>query len=384
MDTQQRADPTACEQGDRNVELWRKGIGEADPILPMSADTDAMRNVFVASASGELRKLDAAGSPVWIRSFGSLVDLDESLSIFVAGTFKGQLELDSSRSISAAGGTDAFVAKLDEDGNVLAAVALGGAGDETATSIAAASDGVVVSGAGLGVVKLTGSDLHTAWQRPLEGAVAVDAGDDVLVTGALVGSVTFDRTLTSAGGEDVLVVKLSPAGDYLWSRSFGDSGKSQRGQAITVAPSGAVLVGGVVDGAVDFGGGPITVSPGSCPSEARCGSAGFLLALDAAGTFSWSRGIVPAVEISGIATDAAGNVYATGSNPGNAAPPYRTPLFVGFDAEGRSRKVPAYDSAPGAGHAIATDGCGDVVLAFATSLSPDEPGGSYVAKLLLP
>jgi hypothetical protein len=383
-DTAQRADPKSCEQGTQNTELWRRDIGDSDPILPLSVKTDASRNAYVASARGELRKLDAAGNTAWSRPFGSLVDTDGDASIFVAGAFEGTLQVGPSRSLTSTGGTDVFVAKLDVDGNVLFAVALGGAGDEAPSSIAATSDGVVVSGTGLGTVKLAAADGHVLWTRPLAGAVAVDDGGNVVVTGALVGTATYDHALTSAGGQDVLVVKLSPQGDYLWSKSFGDAGQAQLGQAVAIDPSGAILVGGAVDGAVDFGGGAVTVPPGTCPTESPCDQAGFVLKLDATGGFLWSRGVVPAHDISGIATDVAGNVFAAGSYPGDAAP-YRTPLLVGFDGEGSKRKLPTYDSVAGAGHAIATDACGDVVFAFATpSSSPDELGRSYVAKLLVP
>jgi hypothetical protein len=380
---QQHATVSVCEQGDETVELWRRAVGEGDPILPMSVKTDGSRNVYVTRAIGETRKLDASGNTVWTRPFGSLVDIAGDASIFVAGTFEGSLRVGPSQNLAAAGGKDVFVAKLDEDGNVLFAVALGGTGDEDVSSVAAASDGVIVSGTGIGTVKLDGEDGHTDWTRPLVGAVAVNEGDEVLFTGALVGTATYDKVLTSAGGRDVLVVKLSPSGDYLWSRSYGDAGPSQLGQSIAVDPSGAVLIGGVVDGSVDFGGGPITVPPGTCPTESPCDAAGFVSKLDTDGNFVFSRGIVPALEVSGIASDAAGNVYAAGSYPGDVAP-YRTTLLVGFDAEGSKRALPSYDSVPGAGHAIAADSCGNVVFAFAIAgASPDELGRAYVAKLLV-
>jgi hypothetical protein len=133
---------------------------------------------------------------------------------------------------------------------------------------------------------------------------------------------------------------------------------------------------------VDFGGGPITVRPGTCPSESPCSTAGFVTKLAANGDFVWSRGIVPAKEISSITTDAAGNVYAAGSYPGDVAP-FRTALLLGFDPQGSSRKLPTYDSVPGAGHAVTADLCGAVFFAFSTE-SPGEPGTSYVAKLLIP
>lgn len=375
-----RAAGSSCDRGSANGEVWRADLGAADPIVSMSVKSDAAQNVVVTRASGELRKLNASGETVWVRPFGSSVDVDPSGTIFVAGTFQGQLELGSSQSVAARGGTDAFVAKLDGDGRVLFAVALGGAGDESATSIAAGANAVVVSGAGLGTVQLDPSDGSTRWQRSVEGAVAVDGEGNAIVAGSLTGTASFDRTLTSAGGKDVLVVKLSSDGDYVWSKSFGDPAPSQEAETVAVGAGGALLVSGVVDGNVDFGGGAIGVPLGTCPKEAHCGDqAGFLLTLDASGSFVASRNLGPALDVGGIARDAAGDVYAAGSSPGDVAP-YRTPLLVGFGSGGSRRGVPTYDDRPGAGHAVAIDGCGDVLFGFATA---GDAAHAYLSKIVV-
>jgi hypothetical protein len=379
-DAARRAVGSSCDASGANGEVWRADVGAADPIVPMSVKTDAAQNVVVARASGELRKLNASGETVWVRAFGSAVDVDPSGAIFVAGTFQGQLELGSSRSVAAAGGTDAFVAKLDGDGRVLFAVALGGAGDESATSIAAGVGGVVVSGAGLGTVQLDASDGSTRWQSAVQGAVAMDGEGNTVVAGSLTGTASFDRTLTSAGGKDVLVVKLSPDGEYVWSKSFGDAAPGQEAETVAVGAGDAVLVGGVVDGSVDFGGGAIGVPPGACPREAHCGEqAGFLLTLDASGSFVGSRNLGPALAVSAIAGARTGEVYAAGSYPGDVAP-YRTPLLVGFDSAGSRRGVPTYDDRPGAGHAVAIDACGDVLFGFATA---GDAAHAYLSKIVV-
>jgi hypothetical protein len=359
-DPGERAPSEECQQSTRGAELWRRQAGNDDPLLAMSVKSDALRDVFVATEREGLEKLDASGNVLWVRPFGSLVDVDPSGVVFVVGAFSDRLDLAPGTVLAAAGGTDAYVAKLDQDGAILYAVAIGGTGDEGATSLAAAPDGsVVVSGEGLGTVKLDGAG-RTEWTRPMVGHVVVDSANDVIVTGALDGTQTFGNdTLTSAGGQDVLVVKLSADGEYLWSRSYGDAGTNQRGEAITVPD-------------------------GTCPSEVSCKQAGFVLKLSAGGDFAWSRSRAPARAISGIAADAAGNVYVSGSAPGNV-PPYRTPLLAGFDDAGHERKLPLdYDMA-GVGHAIATDLCGDVVFTFATpGASSVEIGRSYVAKLSAP
>jgi hypothetical protein len=384
-DPGERALSSDCEQSATRTELWRHQMGSDDPLFAMSVKSDALRDVFVATEREGIQKLDASGNMLWVRPFGSLLDVGPNGVVFVVGAFSDRLELAPGTTLAAAGGTDTYVAKLDGDGAIVYAMTLGGPADERPTSVAAAADGgVVVSGEGLGTVKLDG-DGRTVWTRPLVGHVAVDRTDNVIVTGALEGTQTFGAdALTSKGGQDVLVVELSADGEYLWSRSYGDASATQRGEAIAVNAAGDILVGGVVDGAVDFGGGAISVRAGACPSEVSCKQAGFVLKLSAGGEFVWSRSLAPARAISGVAVDAAGNVYVSGSAPGNV-PPYRTPLLAGFDDAGEKRALPPdYDMA-GVGHAIATDACGDVFFSFATpGASSTELGRSYVAKLFVP
>lgn len=381
----ERALSHECEVSANGTELWRHQTGQDDPLLAMSVTTDASRNVFVATEREGLEKFDASGNPVWVRPFGSFVAAGSGDVVFVVGTFSDQLDLGSETPLVAAGGTDAYVAELDRDGAIVYAVALGGPVDEHATSVAAAPDGgAVVSAEGLGIVKLDATG-RTAWTRPVQGQIAVDRAGNVVVTGALTGTQSFGSDeLRSEGGEDVLVVKLSPDGEYLWSRAYGDTAANQRGEAIAVGDADSVLVGGVVDGTVDFGDGPISVRPGACPQEVSCKEAGFVLKLGAGGDLIWSRSRAPARAISGVAADLAGNVYVSGSAPGNV-PPYRTPLLFTLDAEGNERPMAATYDMAGTGHAVATDVCGDVLFTFATPASSlEELGRSYVAKLFVP
>ncbi len=92
-------------------------------------------------------------------------------------------------------------------------------------------------------------------------AIAVDGARNVLVTGWFQGTVDFGGgPLTNAGGFDsfdIFVAKYDAAGAHLWSQSFGDT-DSDRGSAIAVDADDNVLVTGRFQGTVDFGGGPLT------------------------------------------------------------------------------------------------------------------------------
>src|ERR1700742_4197934 len=121
-----------CEEGSVSSGLWRVQASADDPVLPMSVRTSAAREVIVDSATGGVRKLDPSGRTMWFRSFGSVADVNSDGFIFVGGSFTNSLSLDARTTLAAAGGSDAYVAKLDAQGNVLFAITLGGAGDERA------------------------------------------------------------------------------------------------------------------------------------------------------------------------------------------------------------------------------------------------------------
>lgn len=70
-------------------------------------------------------------------------------------------------------------------------------------------------------------------------ATAIDLEGSILWTGYLTGAVDFGGgTLTSAGGSDIVIAKLSSSGNHIWSKRFGDAADHQAGGAIKTAFSG--------------------------------------------------------------------------------------------------------------------------------------------------
>lgn len=117
--------------------------------------------------------------------------------------------------------------------------------------------------------------------------------------------------LTSAGSEDVAVVKLDANGGHVWSKLFG--AKSRESVAgVGVDASGAVAFTGTFSAPVDFGGGPL-VSNG--------GEDAFVVKLDASGVHVWSKrfGSRGNDDARGLAVDAKGNVAVTGEFTGDGS-----------------------------------------------------------------
>ncbi|MCW3083969.1 MAG: hypothetical protein JWP12_1335 [Bacteroidetes bacterium] len=140
-------------------------------------------------------------------------------------------------------------------------------------------------------------------------ATAADAAGNQYITGTFNGTVTFGTfTLTSAGGYDTYIVKVSPAGTVLWAQRGGGA-SSELGNGIAVDPSGNVYVTGyMTTGSATFGSFTIT-SAGSNDV--------FLAKYNSTGTCQWAlrAGGASSDLSNGIAADASG-VWITGTFTG--------------------------------------------------------------------
>jgi cysteine-rich repeat protein len=193
-----------------------------------------------------------------------------------------------------------------------------GDGEVNAMAGEECDDGNQVDGDGCSSACLLADPGATVWSRRLGGTstdvgfdIAVDSAGNVLLTGYFQGTADFGGgPLSSAGGDDVFVVKLDAQGQHLWSRRFGGTGDDSV-EDIAVDGAGNVLLTGYFQGTADFGGGPLSsAGPGDI----------FAVKLDAQGQHLWSRRFGGTGNDSGygIAVDSADNVLLTGYFQGTA------------------------------------------------------------------
>jgi cysteine-rich repeat protein len=331
-----------------------KGFGDAQIQQGYSIATDPMGNVFVTgaytgtidfgagaltSAGGNdifVAKFDPAGTLLWAKSYGATGDqfgygiaTDSAGNAFVTGGFANNVSF-GPFALTNAGGDDFYVLKLAPNGTEMFAYNFGGTATQVTYGIAVdAQDNVLVTGAFsanfmFGMTQLVGQgnlDAFVAkmsntgtpmWAKAFGAAlnqqaleVAADPFGNVLLTGAFQTSIDFGGgMITCAGGEDLFIAKLDAMGNHVWSKGYGDA-TDQRGLGIAADPGGNVLVTGWFQGTTDFGAGNVT-SGGT--------DDGFVLKLDAAGSHVWSKtfGAVSAQRGKGIRSDALGNVLVTG------------------------------------------------------------------------
>jgi hypothetical protein len=254
----------AVDMCDTVGDAWTGCVGEVLPA-PERCDTADDDNCDGSSV--------CAGQARWARQLGTDrtaagVATDAAGDIFLAGSV-----------LQSPGDNDAYVTKLDPEGNVIWSLVFGDGADQQILGM------------------------------------AVDADGNVVVAGRLEGTVDFGGgPLTSKGGADAFVARLSGAsGAHLWSRRYGGEG-IELATHVAVDADGAVILAGHVEGLIDFGGPPI-LGPGPGPT-----STVFLAKLDPKGGFLWSRAYHDpgGFTLGGLAVDSLGDVVLVGGDSGGA------------------------------------------------------------------
>ncbi|MBY0433214.1 MAG: gliding motility-associated C-terminal domain-containing protein [Cyclobacteriaceae bacterium] len=307
-------------------------------------------DVFVA-------KFNSAGDLIWAKGFGgtqgdggTAIAIDGVGNVLIAGGFRGTADLDPGPGVvnfTSAGETDILACKLDANGNFLWAYAVGGISFDNGNSIALnTANDVVVTGnfrqtvdfdPGPGVtsftnvglddsfiVKLNGATGGLLWAKQVECGttdVTIDASNNILTTGAFIGTVDFDPgagvfQLTGIANE-AFVLKMDDNGNFVWAVSMGGN-SDDVAQAIRTDVAGNVYTAGKFvrgDGSPhDFDPGPgvfqLTPVPDINPSNSDI----YVSKLTASGGFIWAKhlGGIGAEEPFALALDATGNVYTTG------------------------------------------------------------------------
>jgi len=226
-------------------------------------------------------------------------------------------------------------------------------------------------------------------------AVATDADGNIYMTGSFYNWVDFrcsyaigsktDGRLVSLGGYDTFVVKLSPTGSCMWSKRFGGpnqtSAVTEQGVGIAVDPNdNSVVVTGIFDSGIDFGGGRSFVN--TTPDDV------FLAKFSTDGAVEWANHLIGGVYVgdflynnSNLAIDNQGNIFLSGSiggtvdlGGGNITANSSNDLFIAKYSSsgayqwakhfGDSNVYPVYPSYV-TDIAIAVDPSGDVVVAGA-------------------
>lgn len=297
-------------------------------------------------------KLSPAGNFIWAKQLGGTgydqaagLKVDRAGNVYTTGYFQNMADFDPGAGVATlttAGGFDAFVSRLNTNGDYVWARKFGGPSSEFGNAIALDAAGNVYTtgifggtadfdpGAGTANLTSAGSqdifvaklntDGNYVWARGMGSASAdqgsgldVDSAGNSYITGNFSNTVDFDpgagtANLTSAGSTDAFVLKLNPSGDYVWAKQIGGAG-SDLGMAVAIDAAGNPLYAGYYNSTVDF-------DPGT--GTANRTSAGvddiFVSKLTSAGNFAWAKSLGGFSNDYGfaLAVNPSGNVYTTG------------------------------------------------------------------------
>jgi hypothetical protein len=214
--------------------------------------------------------------------------------------------------------------------------------------------------------------------------LARDAAGNSYVAGYFTGTLALGTTnLVSAGGDDIFVAKISPAGAVLWAAHCGGPGED-RATGLALDPNGDVVAVGWFDNNAVFGtNGAVALSVNLAAFTLRLSADGVLAGFHKA-DFSGAGAGILRVRNFAVAVDAAGAVYVAGkgddtNNFGGFTfgRPEVWSYLVKYDRAGSVQWIQASDRAPGTtqnvvGMAVALDPAGGVYLGGYYGL----PGGN--------
>jgi hypothetical protein len=294
----------------RSVSLWpqRRIVGEAlerrtllsanlSFAIPgpngdqaLAVRTDASGNVYEL-ATDAVYKFSPAGAQIWAAPYTASSQLnqkeglavDNSGNVYITGNFTSSTAVFGSTTLTAVGLPDAYLAKLDSNGNFVWAESFGASTSST--------DGYSVATDSSGNVYLTG-----------------DYGATLTI-----GTGSQAKTLPSQGFSDILVAKFNSSGGLVWANGY-ENKDFNHGYGIAVDSQGDAYVTGIYDGTLDFD----PPAPGKNTLTTFFAS-DFILKLDTNGNFVWVKQLQAntsagdgRAEGDAIAVDAAGNIYNTG------------------------------------------------------------------------
>ena len=195
---------------DKDDEAKSLTIGDEDGQIYITGDTKGDINNQTNKGGNDafITKLNTDGEHVWTKAIATKKD-DESFSIisdkngsiYVSGSTQGNLNNTKNK-----GEEDAFITKFNTDGDLLWTTLIGGTGSQWSTSIAIAEDGSIY------------------------GCGSIDGGLD----------------MESHSETDVFAYKLNSDGKGIWTKALGGSGLDEA-QSIDIDNDGSIIITGFTD-----------------------------------------------------------------------------------------------------------------------------------------
>lgn len=246
------------------------GSLESAPMSARSFFRSAFTALIPIATLAQAPNFDLAFSPGSSTQEGNGVAADASGNIYVTGQYNGDAVI-AGVSLPSHGAQDYFLASFTSTGAPRWAVGGGTSIADYGTSIAVAGNGDIIVSAGLG----TPITLH-------------------------------GQEIPGQGGRDAVIARYTSAGALVWIRAIGGSANDEADQVIVDAQGNIILVGRI--------NGVVTIGQSTIGTEGR--QRGFLAKFNSAGEPIWAQAVTTqsVAAGSGVATDAANNIYFAGQD----------------------------------------------------------------------
>jgi hypothetical protein len=320
-----------------------------------TVDFDPGVGVFKLGSGVFILKLDPLGNFIWAKGLkgsgvGSIT-LDKLGNIYTTGEFGGTSDFDPGIGVfnlisAGSSGVDAFISKLDINGNFVWAKKISGStNNEVGTSITVDAtgnvittgyfDGLVDFNPGIATYTLASTannfeayiskldaNGNFVWAKKIGGSsgsygssISVDIYGNIYTVGTFEGTGDFNPstpvyTLTSNGYLDAFISKLDSLGNFVWAKSFGGAFSNDNVNQLGMDAAGYLYLTGAFQSTTDF-----DPSPSSYTITAIGNVDCFISKFNQAGAFLWVNTFGATANTcasNSIAFEPLGNMYAAG------------------------------------------------------------------------
>ncbi len=297
--------------------------------------------LFVCSTDISAINLDWAKSISGGFNYANDMKQDNNGSILVCGAFNGVVDFDPGPGVSnvtSTGNDDAYLLKLDNNGNFMWVKTVGGQGNESYIALAVDNqnnivatlffDATIDADPGPGTSSFTGNGLEDLllckfdnagifiWAKQFgstEDNYFSKPGIDPC--GNIVFTITFQNALDAdpnagivmlnpSSTQDLAIIKISQQGNLIWSKKItGSLSNRLEGTCILFDNNCNLMYAGTFDSTVDFDPGP-----GVYNLQTNYGASNmFISKLDSTGNFIWARSFDCNYESGVVSLEADGN-----------------------------------------------------------------------------